>query len=87
MARSRSEQETIVRFDRETKTATLWTAAASMAAKWTRLGYPVQADGGGWRCEAPTKVLSFRRLGQKAPHAQKQAIPPGFLKMKSAAAG
>lgn len=84
MGRSREEQETIVRFDRASTVATFWTAAALVAAKWRRLGYPLVQDAGGWRSEVPINRLSFRRLGQKPPQAEKRAVPPGFLKMKSA---
>jgi len=84
MGRSFEEQETIVRFDRGAPGAVLWTAAAPMAAKWRRLGYPVTAEGAGWRAAVPTKLLTFRRLGQKPPPAQKQPVPPGLRRAKSA---
>jgi len=84
MSRSLTEQETVIRFDRASPVASLWTAAATMAGKWRRLGYPVAAEGAGWRAAVPIRALTFRRLGQKPPQAQKQAIPPGFLRATSA---
>jgi hypothetical protein len=84
MSRSLAEQETVIRFDRSATMAVFWTAAATMAGKWRRLGYPVAAEGSGWRAEVPIRALTFRRLGQKPPQAQKQAIPPGFLRATSA---
>jgi len=83
VTRSREEQETIVRFDRASPLATLWTAAAPIAGKWTRLGYPVQVERYGWRCEVPIRALTFRRLGQKPQDGEKQPVPPQFLKTKA----
>jgi hypothetical protein len=52
--RSFEEQETVIRFDRASAVATLWTAAATVAGKWRRLGYLVTANGAGWRAEVRT---------------------------------
>ena len=87
MGRSREEQETVIRFDRASPTAIFWTAAVLVAAKWRRLGYPLVQETGGWRSEVPINRLTCRRLGQKPPQGPKQAVPPGFLRMKSAGRG
>ena len=82
-ARSLAEQETVIRFDRASTLATCWTAAPAVSRKWARLGYPVRADGAGWRAEVPIKALTFRRLDQKPRQPRKVASPPGFLRMRS----
>jgi hypothetical protein len=59
------EQETTIRFDRASDTATCYTASKPMADKWRRLGWPVRAvDRYGWRAEVPVAAVQrFRKLG------------------------
>jgi hypothetical protein len=60
---TRAEQETIVRWDRESRTATAYTAYKGQAEKWRKLGWPVVAvDRHGWRAEVPIAAVRFRRL-------------------------
>jgi hypothetical protein len=48
MGRSRAEQETIIRWDRDSDEATVWTAAPSVRNRLRRLGFDVRVFGGGW---------------------------------------
>lgn len=82
--RTRAEQETVIRWDQDTKAATLWTAAPVVARKWTRLGYPIEQHGAGWRVDVPIRALTFRRMGQKPREGPKQAVPLQFLRAKAA---
>lgn len=69
MASSRplSEQETIIRWDRSSDMAQLYTAHAAQARKWERRGYAVETLPGGWQTLAPIKAITVR----KAPHLRK----------------
>jgi hypothetical protein len=63
--RTRAEQETVIRFDREEWIAHLYTADPFMKARWVRKGYPVQPDrqtASGWSADVPVAALTFRRL-------------------------
>jgi len=59
---SKVEQETILRWDRESGVVTLWTAAPHEARKWKRAGYAVTQDGVGWRAEGPKDCVRVRRV-------------------------
>ena len=60
---TRDEQETIIRWDRASKTATAYTAHKGQADKWRKRGWPVVAvDRHGWRAEVPIAAVRFRRL-------------------------
>ncbi len=59
---SKMEAETIIRFDETDGPATLWTATPSVRREWESFGFPVRADGGGWRSEVPKDRLSYKML-------------------------
>lgn len=68
MNRTRFERETTIRFDEDTKKATLWTASPAISRKWAKFGYPIQVQTNSakaiteWRVDnAPLRVVSFRR--------------------------
>jgi hypothetical protein len=86
MPRSRLEQETVVRFDRTEDPAVLYTASASQARRWVRLGYVVTPLSGGFRAFVPKSCVSFRRvkgLGRPGESSnEKRRIPRGFLSRK-----
>jgi len=65
----KSEQESIIRWDREERVAHLWTAYELEARRWKRLGYPVRvysrtADGTPrtWAAEVPLDAIKWRQL-------------------------
>jgi hypothetical protein len=69
MTTTKSEQETILRFDQDERMLHLFTAYPAEARKWTRLGYAVEicsrtSTGAprGWRAQAPLDALRLRRL-------------------------
>lgn len=66
-SRSRAEQETIVRFDRASDEAVLWTADLGMARRWVKKGYAVADMPGGWRCTVPKRFLTFRSAQPRIP--------------------
>lgn len=60
MSTTKTEQETIIRFDQDETVLHLYTAYPALARKWTRLGYQVEVCGRtqageprGWRAQAP----------------------------------
>jgi hypothetical protein len=66
---TRAEQETIVQWDREGQTVSLYTAYEGQAKRWTKLGYEVgvrDRDGRGrptgWEATAEKGCVSFRRV-------------------------
>lgn len=46
--RSRSEQETIIRWDEAGELASLWTASSRVAARWRRAGVTVETKHGSY---------------------------------------
>ena len=62
MKLSLGEQETVLRWDRETGVVTLWTCAPHEARKWKRAGYNVAQDGVGWRAEGPKDCVRVRKV-------------------------
>lgn len=66
---TKGEQETVLRWDREERCVTMWTADPAQARNWTRNGYSVTAvvsttDGRttGWRAVGPVGCIRFRRV-------------------------
>ena len=66
---TKGEQETVVRWDREDRRVTMWTADPTQARHWTRSGYAVAAVVGttdgrttGWRAVGPAGCIRFRRV-------------------------
>lgn len=57
------EQETILRWDRETGAVSMWTASAVEVRRWRRLGYAVEQEGFGWRAVGPKGCVRIRRVG------------------------
>lgn len=54
-----------MRFDRTDAPAMLYTAAASQAERWRKLGYDVKTLGAhGWQCVIPKGAVKFRKLVQ-----------------------
>ena len=83
-----SEQETVIRYDRDERVLHLYTSWLVDAQRWEKLGYPVEVmhrygDGSpsGWRAVPVACLRPLRRLvnGQivkrKAPAT---AFPPGY---------
>jgi hypothetical protein len=69
MATTKTEQETIIRWDQEERVALLYTAYPTQARQWAKLGYPVEIYGrsqaGGprsWRARVPFEALRWRRM-------------------------
>jgi hypothetical protein len=75
----RAERETIIRWDRTSKDALLYTAEPTMAAKWAKRGYPVRVISTlagkptGWEATVPIRKISFRSLTKAAK------TPPGAI--------
>jgi hypothetical protein len=67
MAKSKAEQETIIRWDEETATLDVYTASALVARRLLAIGYPLEPLAGGWRGTAPLDALQFRPLVHGAP--------------------
>ena len=63
--RQLSEQETIIRWDRESTSASLYTAYKAQADRWRRRGYVVAERHGGWWADVPIKCISFRSPATK----------------------
>jgi hypothetical protein len=68
-SRTKAEQETIIRWDQEERTAHLWTAYEAAARRWGRMGYPVRVysrtmDGTprSWSAEVPLDAIRWRRM-------------------------
>jgi len=66
---TKSEQETIIRWDQEERVAHLWTAYEPDAERWVRAGYPVtvyRRDKDGrpvsWAAEVPLDAIRWRRV-------------------------
>jgi hypothetical protein len=66
---TKSEQETVIRWDQEERIAHLWTAYEPDAERWVRAGYPVTVyrrdqDGRpvGWAAEVPLDAIRYRRV-------------------------
>ena len=69
MTTTKSEQETIIRWDQEERVAHLYTTNAADARKWERLGYAVEVctraqDGKArsWQASGPLDALRLRKL-------------------------
>lgn len=60
MSRSKAEQETIIRWDRESDLATVWTAASAVKNRLLKRGFCVREHGGGWVADIPAKAVSIR---------------------------
>ena len=58
--RTKAEQETVIRWDRESDQAVVWTAAPNIKNRLRKRGFDVQLCGGGWKATIPIKALSFR---------------------------
>ena len=68
---TKSEQETIIRWDQEEKEAHLYTAYEGQARRWTKLGYDVRVShrdmngaSTGWEATAEKDAVRFRRVHQ-----------------------
>jgi hypothetical protein len=66
---TKSEQETVIRWDQEERIAHLWTAYEPDAERWVRAGYPVtvyRRDKDGrpvsWAAEVPLDAIRYRRV-------------------------
>lgn len=69
MTTTKAEQETIIRWDQEQRVLHLYTANASEARKWKRLGFAVEVCGRtqagearGWQAPAPLAAIRLRKL-------------------------
>jgi hypothetical protein len=69
MATTKTEQETIVRWDQEERVALLYTAYPAQARQWAKLGYPVEIyrrDHEGaprsWEARVPLEAIRWRRM-------------------------
>jgi len=70
------EIETVVRWSRA-EPATLWTADASEARRWKRLGYPVVEHGErSWRCEVTSDCVALLELRAGAARIPRYLDPP-----------
>jgi len=64
----KAEQETIIRWDRESNHISLYTASPIEAARWRKKGYNVKPvsfhgkDATGWEAEGPPRCITIRRL-------------------------
>lgn len=73
MSRSKAEQETVVRWDRESDQAVVWTAATSIRNRLLRRGFAVEVSGGGWKAVIPVKAVSFRSAAAVSRPRRKRA--------------
>jgi hypothetical protein len=64
MGRSRAEQETIIRWDRASDEATIWTAAPSVRNRLRRLGFDVRVFGGWCQATIPRNAVRLRDLSR-----------------------
>jgi hypothetical protein len=87
---TKSEQETIIRWDQEERVLYLYTAYASDARKWAGLGYPVEiwsrTQAGAprsWKARAPIEALTLRKLenGQVARRPRGRSFGLGERKL------
>ena len=68
LSRSFAEQETIIRWDRASSDAEIWTAAEHVKNRLQKRGWTVEVSGGGWKVVLPQKAVSIRSLrGVQAP--------------------
>jgi len=82
---TKSEQETIVRYDQQERILHLYTAYPADARRWGKLGYNVIVerwrDGqpSGWHARAPVAALRLRRLlnGQVRKRASRRSVVIG----------
>ena len=66
---TKTEQETIIRWDQEDPQADLYTAHPAQARRWEKLGYPVEVSDSdtsgkprGWCYQVPKEAVRFRRV-------------------------
>ena len=66
---TKSEQETMIRWDQEERIAHLWTAYPADARRWERAGYWYQVHSYGsdgsprsWAAEVPIAAIRFRQI-------------------------
>ena len=66
---TKTEQETIIRWDQDDQVADLYTAYPPQARRWAKQGYSVEVsdrDAGGnprgWRCRVPKEAVRFRQV-------------------------
>jgi hypothetical protein len=64
---SKAERETILRWDAESGTATVYTADPATKRRLERRGYQFrELSPGSWQAEAPKRAITLRRLPLKA---------------------
>lgn len=86
---SKSEQETIIRWDEEEKIAFLYTASKKVMRKWTRLGYAPTVNGQkngearSWQAIIPFKFVSFRKISAKPRKAPAKGFTKGQFHAKN----
>ena len=89
---AKSEQETIVRWDREDPLASLYTAHPGQAARWQRLGYDVavtdrdtEGQPRSWTAYASVGAIRFRKVRDGAIIKRKGGIGRQFRAIDGAA--
>jgi len=67
---SRAEQESLIRWDEDSPTATVYTACARIARRWEKLGIPMQPVGTvagvviSWEGQVPKAAVKVRKVRQ-----------------------
>jgi hypothetical protein len=77
--RSRAEQETVFRWDREEPVLHGWTANRAEVLRWRALGYRVTEAGGGWQTEVPVEALALLPLRDGVVQTSRYLSPPVLL--------
>jgi len=78
---TKAEAETILRWDRESDAATLYTADPSEMRRWTKLGYPVEVCGvrpgrPGWQTRIPIRAIALLPLKAGRLQVSRWLEPP-----------
>jgi hypothetical protein len=74
---TRAEAETIIRWDRESDMALLYTADPSEARRWRALGYDVvEAQTRGWQATVPISAIALLKLKSGQVQVPRWLEPP-----------
>jgi hypothetical protein len=77
--RTRAEQETIYRWDREELALHGWTANRAEVLRWRALGYPVTEAGGEWQTQVPVEALALLPLKNGVVQTSRYISAPVLL--------